>query len=211
MKQLFSLLLVFGLLSYGCGKNENITAPYITEITTVSKKGVETVFIQDRTATVLRPVKSISALSELSDGERVLIYYVPMNGSSIEIPIEILNVGRILTKSVRELPPDSMALLPDFPLKVESTWLSGEYVNIHFLFNYFDRPHSIDMFADTSQISSDTLRLRLFHSTNLDPDGVEVRSYGSFSLTSVLSKYSTSHIVLRINSSNYGMKDFLLK
>lgn len=211
MKQLFSLLLVFGLFSYGCGKNENITAPYLTEITTVSKTGGETVFIQDRTSTILRPVKSIPALSALSDGERVLIYYVPMNGSSIEIPIQILNVGRILTKSVRELTPDSMSLLPDFPLKVESTWLSGEYVNVHFLFDYFDRPHSIDIFADTSQISSGTLRLRLFHNTNSDPAGVEVRSYASFSLASVLSKYPTTHIVLRINSSNYGMKDFLLK
>lgn len=211
MNKLFSLLLILGLFSYGCGKNENNTAPYLAEIATVSKKVGETVFIQDRTAMVLRPVQSIPAISALSEGERVLIYYVPMNGSSTEIPIEILNVGRILTKSVRELPPDSMTLLPDFPLKVESTWLSGEYVNLHLLFNYFENPHSLDMCIDRSRESSDTLRLRLFHNTNSDPAGVEVRSYASFSLTSVLSKYPSSHIVLRINSSNYGMKDFLLK
>ncbi|GAB1360061.1 hypothetical protein MASR1M31_18560 [Porphyromonadaceae bacterium] len=211
MNKLFSLLLILGLFSYGCGKNENNTAPYLAEIATVSKKVGETVFIQDRTATVLRPVKSIPAISALSEGERVLIYYVPMDGSATEIPIEILNVGRILTKSVRELPSDSMALLPDFPLKVESAWLSGEYVNLHLLFNYFENPHSLNMFLDSSRDSSDTLLLRLFHNTNSDPAGVEVRSYASFSIASVLSKYHSSHIVLRINSSNYGMKDFLLK
>ncbi len=211
MKQFFSLLLVIGLFSYGCGKNENITAPYLTEITTVSRTGVETVFIQDRTATVLRPVKSIPALSALSDGERVLIYYVPMVGSATDVPIEILNVGRILTKSVRELSPDSLVSHPDFPLKVESAWLSGEYVNLHLLFNYFENPHSLDMYVDRSREPSDTLRLRLFHNTNSDPSGVEIRSYASFSIASVLNKYPSSHIVLRINSSNYGMKDFLLK
>ena len=211
MNKLFSLLLILGLFSYGCGKNENNTAPYLAEIATVSKKVGETVFIQDRTATVLRPVQSIPAITALSEGERVLIYYVPMDGSATEIPIEILNVGRILTKSVRELSPDSMTLLPDFPLKVESAWLSGEYVNLHLLFNYFENPHSLDMVLDSFRGSSDTLRLRLFHNTNSDPAGVEVRSYASFSIASVLSKYPSSHIVLRINSSNYGMKDFLLK
>lgn len=70
MNKLFSLLLILGLFSYGCGKNENNTAPYLAEIATVSKKVGETVFIQDRTATVLRPVQSIPAITALSEGEK---------------------------------------------------------------------------------------------------------------------------------------------
>lgn len=200
MKNLiFTLLVILSIaLIQGCDKEPERMDDFLAEFATVVKNGDLYRFKLDN-GRVLTPVD----VNDFSgrEGDRVIIYWTPLNGDSVKIvTISPIFKGSILTDGFLEGYKND-------PLKIQSIWVEGDYLNLILEIEYHSVPHSISLFRDTLSPVTD---LYFAHSNNEDPPGYPQLMYASFLLSSLREQTGTS-VPFRLFINTYsGIRQFNL-
>lgn len=173
MKNILLFWIVFLLLSVeGCEKATQRLEDYFVDFATVKKNANNTWFQLDN-GRLLIPLEIDYSGQE---GQRVILNYVFLNGDTVKIN----SVGNILTGIVQyEGFPEK--LVKD-PVKIQSIWVGGDYLNLIIETEYHSKPHKVALLRN---ISSPTVDLYFSHSREQDPPGYPQKIYASFLIGSL--------------------------
>lgn len=190
-----SVLLVFFLSN--CEKEPDRLDSYLVNFATVLTDGTSYKFrLDNKNILIPKEVKDYKG----KNGQRVLLNYVPLNGDTIDVR----NISDIFTGSVRsEGYPEK--LVQD-PVKVQSVWVGGDYLNMVLEIEYHSKAHEVVLLQNTA---SPTIDLYFSHSRGDDPPGYRQMLYASFLLTSIKSSGNTP-FRLFINTYD-GVREFQLE
>jgi hypothetical protein len=198
MKQIaFTLLVILSLtLIQGCDKKPERMDDFLAEFATVIKQGDTYRFKLDN-GKVLSPIEVKDFHG--SDGDRVILYWTPLNGDKIEIKnITPVFSGDVLFEGYPENYKND-------PLKIISVWVEGDYLNLILEIEYHSTPHTIALYKDTSTEGTD---LYLSHSMNNDPPGYFQIMYASFRLSKLKSLKETEVPFRLFIYSNKELRQF---
>jgi hypothetical protein len=198
MKQIaFTLLVILSLtLIQGCDKKPERMDDFLAEFATVIKQGDTYRFKLDN-GKVLSPIEVKDFHG--SDGDRVILYWTPLNGDKIEIKnITPVFSGDVLFEGYPENYKND-------PLKIISVWVEGDYLNLILEIEYHSTPHTIALYKDTSTDGTD---LYLSHSMNNDPPGYFQIMYASFRLSKLKSLNETEVPFRLFIYSNKELRQF---
>lgn len=173
-KYIAYLTVVF-LLASACEKEPGRIDNFLMEFATVVKPAGQITFQLDNNKTLIpKELKDYSG----KDGQRVVLNYTPLRGDTVKIN----SVSDIFTGTVEG--SSAVANLIKDPVKIQSVWVGGNYLNLILEIEYFDKAHVIGLFRDTQ---SPTIDLHFSHSRNNDPPGYTKKLYASFSLAAIKS------------------------
>lgn len=200
MKSYTTILLASLLLSLSaCKKDSERIEDYFVEFATVVKENSNYRFRLDNGRLLIpQDVKSYSG----QEGQRVILNYIPLEGDAIRINF----ISNIFTGTIQ---PDGFPeKYSDDPVKIQSVWVGGEYLNLIFETEYHSIQHSIALLRDTS---SESIDLYLSHSRENDPAGYPKIMYSSFRLSDLRRQADNSPTPFRLFINTYtGIRVFEL-
>lgn len=178
LRTVWALLLMLPLS--GCEKETERLEDYLVDFATVVQSTPTYRFLVD-SGHELIPIEINNYTGK--EGQRVLLNYEPLSGDTIRIrSISDIYTGKLEMQGY----PDHYF---DDPVKIQSVWVGGDYLNLIFETEYHDTPHSIALYVEPA---SQTLNIHFSHSSNDDPPGYPKMMYASFSL-SALHNLSEEH------------------
>ncbi|MDY9919555.1 MULTISPECIES: hypothetical protein [Proteiniphilum] len=195
----FLVFLLILLLS-SCEKDPGRMDDYLVEFATVVKENSKYRFRLDNGRLLIpEEVKDYSG----EEGQRVILNYVPLGGDAIKINF----VSNIFTGSIQaEGFPQNYS---DDPVKIQSVWVGGDWLNLILEIEYLNVPHKVALFRDHSSSSAD---LYFSHSSENDPPGYPRMMYASFLLSDLQKPTSGSPVPFRLFINTYtGMRIFELE
>lgn len=192
--------MVLSILLAGCSKEPDRMDDYLVEFATLLREAGSIRFALDN-GRVLVPVNDEKASGD--NGQRVLLNYVPLKGDSIKINY----ASPIFTASIE---PDGFPeRYANDPVKLQSVWVGGDYLNLIMEVEYHSKPHSIALLRDRAASGID---LYVSHSRNDDPPGAMQVMHASFSLVRLKEESSDTTIPFRlIISTHDGLRIFELE
>ena len=173
MKKKLLFWIVFLLLSaVGCEEKPPRLDDYFVDFATVKKSGNGYLFQLDNQRLLIPRETDYSG----QDGQRVVLNYVLLKGDTVKIHA----VRNILTGAIQsEGFPEK--LVKD-PVKIQSIWVGGDYLNMIIETEYHSTPHKVGLLRNNSSPSID---LYFSHSRGDDPPGYPQIMYASFLLSSL--------------------------
>lgn len=171
INRIISLSIILMLL-IGCNKETIRLDDYFINIATIKKVGEQYRFELDN-GHLLIPIKTEYNGKE---GQRVILNYVPLNGDTIKIN----QIKDIFTDNVHK--ENSLSELIKDPIKIQSVWVGGDYLNLIIETYFLSKPHKVALIQD---ITSPTINLYFSHSKEDDPHGYPQTMYMSFLITSI--------------------------
>jgi len=160
------------LTADGCEKEPKRMDDYFVEFATVKREGTGYRFLLDN-GRLLIPLETDYTGKE---GQRVILNYVPWQGDTVKINyISDIFTGVVQSDAFPERYPKD-------PVKIQSVWVGGDYLNMAIEIEYHSKPHKVALFRD---LSSPTIDLWFSHSRENDPPGYPQIMYASFLLSSL--------------------------
>lgn len=169
-KKIISLI-VFLLLVFACEKETERIENLFVDFATVSHLSSQIAFKLDNNR-LLIPKETVSY--EGNEGQRVILNYTPLSGDTIKVN----QISDIHTDEVKEF--NDIDFFEKDPVKIQSVWVSGDYLNFILEIEYYSQLHKIGVVRNSVQSSSD---LYFVHSRENDPPGYAKKMYASFLLT----------------------------
>lgn len=173
---------------------------YLVEFATVVKENSKYRFRLDNGRLLIpEEVKDYSG----EEGQRVILNYVPLGGDAIKINF----VSNIFTGSIQaEGFPQNYS---DDPVKIQSVWVGGDWLNLILEIEYLNVPHKVALFRDHSSSSAD---LYFSHSSENDPPGYPRMMYASFLLSDLREQVGSPPVPFRFFINTYtGIRIFELE
>lgn len=168
-------LSVVFLIAFACEKDDERIDDFLVEFATVVKPAERITFQLDNNKTLIpKELKDYSG----KDGQRVVLNYTPLRGDTVKVN----SVSDIFTGTVQE--SNAVNTLIKDPVKIQSVWVGGNYLNLILEIEYFEKTHVIGLFRNTQSPSVD---LHFAHSKDGDPPGYSKKLYASFSLSAIKS------------------------
>ena len=165
----------FLIIALACEKEDERIDDFLVEFATVVKPADKITFQLDNNKILIpKELKDYSG----KDGQRVFLNYTPLLGDTIKVN----NVSDIFTGTVQE--SNAVNSLIKDPVKIQSVWVGGNYLNLILEIEYYDKTHVIGLFRDTQ---SPDIDLHFAHSRDGDPPGYAKKLYASFSLSAIKS------------------------
>ncbi len=194
-----ALIIVF-LLAVGCEKEDERIDNFLVDFATVLHSQ-QIVFFQLDNQRILIP-KELKNYSG-SNGQRVILNYTPLRGDTIKVN----DVADIFTGEIQTL--KIFQQIYDDPIKIQSLWVGGDYLNMVFETEYHSRSHLIGLFRD---MVSPTVDLYFSHFRNNDPPGYPQTFYASFLISSLRPAGSSDPVSFRLFVNTYTrMREFDLE
>ncbi len=195
-----ALIIVF-LLAVGCEKEDERIDNFLVDFATVLHSQ-QIVFFQLDNQRILIP-KELKNYSG-NNGQRVILNYTPLRGDTIKVN----DVANIFTGAI-QLPGFFQQPSKD-PVKIQSVWVGGDYLNMIFETEYHSEQHLIGLFI--MDPSSTPKELYFSHSRNNDPPGYPQTFYASFLISSLRPAGSSDPVSFRLFVNTYtGMREFDLE
>ena len=113
------------------------------------------------------------------NGQRVVINYTPLENNKLRIR----GITNILTGNIRT--EGSPELFKQDPVRIQSVWVGGEYLNMILEVQFHSVAHSVALYRD---MDSPTIDLHLYYSRNNDAAGTTRMFHASFLLSSLRDK-----------------------
>lgn len=169
------------LLLSGCEKESQRMDDYLMDFATVTKQNSNYRFLLDNGRLLIpEEVKNYSG----EEGQRVIINYVPLKENNVKINF----VSNIFTGTIQSDGfPENYS---DDPVKIQSVWVGGDYLNLIIETEYQNVPHRVSLFQDVATTAS--VNLYFSHSSNNDPPGYPKKMYASFLLSGLRDRAGTS-------------------
>lgn len=181
-----------------CEKAPERLDNFLVHFATVIKQNETIHFQLDNNKTLIpKELKDYTA----NEGQRVVLNYIPLNGDTVKIR----NVSNIFTGTIDEKG------YPEHyhkdPVKIQSVWVAGNYLNMILEVEYHSKAHLIGLFRD---MASSTTDLYFSHSVHEDPPGYPKKLYASFSLQALKpSITNTSPTPFRLFiETHQGLREF---
>jgi hypothetical protein len=194
-----TLIIVFSLAA-GCEKEDERIDNFLVDFATVLHSQ-QIVFFQLDNQRILIP-KELKNYSG-NNGQRVILNYTPLRGDTIKVN----DVADIFTGEIQTL--KIFQQIYDDPVKIQSLWVGGDYLNMVFETEYHSRLHLIGLFRD---MVSPTVDLYFSHFRNNDPPGYPQTFYVSFLISSLRPAGSSDPVSFRLFVNTYtGMREFDLE
>ena len=191
------LITIFLFTLIGCDKEFERIDNYLVDFATVLKEGSNFIFQLDD-GTLLTPQGSLNLNADT--GDRVLLNWVPSNDNIVKIN----RATPIFTGKIQNEGYPSQ--YKNHPIKIQSVWVSGIYLNMIFEIEYHSAPHSIAILRD---MESQTVDLYFAHTTNNDPKGYPQIMYASFLLSSILDTNNTTETLFNLYiNTNDGIRTY---
>jgi len=193
--------LLIGLLSLvfvtACEKQPERIEDYFLEFATVLKSNGEIKFALDNRK-ILIPKTSTSY--DGINGQRVILDYTPYKADTV-----IVNrVTDIFTSTIAK--NGFPIRWSTDPVKIQSVWVGGDYLNLIIEIEYHSKPHTIGLLRD---FESSQIDLYFSHSRNDDPPGYPQTMYASFSLNSLRNANASNSVPFRFFINTYeGLREF---
>lgn len=195
-----ALIIVF-LLAVGCEKEDERIDNFLVDFATVLHSQ-QIVFFQLDNQRILIP-KELKNYSG-NNGQRVILNYTPLRGDTIKVN----DVANIFTGAI-QLPGFFQQPSKD-PVKIQSVWVGGDYLNMIFETEYHSEQHLIGLFI--MDPSSTPKELYFSHFRNNDPPGYPQTFYVSFLISSLRPAGSSDPVSFRLFVNTYtGMREFDLE
>ncbi|SCD21199.1 NigD-like protein [Proteiniphilum saccharofermentans] len=173
---------------------------YLVEFATVVKENSNYRFRLDNGRLLIPDeVKDYSG----EEGQRVILNYIPLGGDAIKINF----VSNIFTGTIQSdgFPQN----YSDDPVKIQSVWVGGDWLNLVLEIEYLNMPHKVALFRDRSSSSVD---LYFSHSSENDPPGYPRMMYASFLLSDLREQVGSSPVPFRFFINTYtGIRIFELE
>lgn len=193
--KIFITLFLFTLIS--CDKEIERMDNYLVDFATVLKEGSNFIFQLDD-GTLLTPKGSLDLKSDT--GDRVILNWIPSDDN-------IVKINRATSIYTGEIQNEGYpSQYKNHPIKIQSVWVGGIYLNMIFEIEYHSKPHSITILRD---MESPTVDLYFAHTTNNDPKGYPQTMYASFLLSSLLDKDNTAETPFNLYiNTNSGIRSY---
>lgn len=173
MKKLPLHWIVFLLLSVvGCEEKPQRLDDYFVDFATVKKSGNGYLFQLDNQRLLIPRETDYTG----QEGQRVVLNYVPLKGDTVKIHA----VRNILTGVIQS--EGFPGKLVKDPVKIQSIWVGGDYLNMIIETEYHSTPHQVALLRNGSSPSID---LYFSHSRGDDPPGYPQIMYASFLMSSL--------------------------
>ena len=191
------LITIFLFTLIGCDKEFERIDNYLVDFATVLKEGSNFIFQLDD-GTLLTPKGSLNLKSDT--GDRVILNWVPSDDN-------IVKINRATSIYTGEIQNEGYpSQYKNHPIKIQSVWVGGIYLNMTFEIEYHSKPHSIAILRD---MESQTVDLYFAHTTNNDPKGYPQTMYASFLLSSLLDKDTTAEMPFNLYiNTNSGIRSY---
>ena len=202
MKSILLVLWVALLLlpAAGCEKEPKRLDDYFVNFATVKKEGAGYRFLLDNGRLLIPKETDYTG----NEGQRVILNYVPWQGDTVKINyITDIFTGVVQSDGFPE------RYVKD-PVKIQSIWVGGDYLNMIIEVEYHSKPHKVALFRD---LSSPTVDLWFSHSRENDPPGYPQMMYASFLLSSLRTQNGVSTPFRVFIRTRDGLRDmqFILK
>lgn len=156
----------------------------------------EQVLRNDQGSHMLYPLHPIKG--NVYEGQRVILqYYINEVVSEGIFDITATQVVSVRHDTIIDADIDKIASYPNDPVKMNALWRTGDYLNMDIQLEYFNQPHSLDLFSAPEQVSGDTIDVILRHDRNNDMPGYWTAAYASFYIPN-LSNYRAMRIYANI-------------
>lgn len=195
VSRIFMILFLFTFL--GCDKENERLEDYLVDFATVIKQGDNYIFKLDN-GTLLTPEVSVSFNG--SSGDRVILNWIPSDDNIVKIKgISAIHIDAIQNEGYPNLYKND-------PVKIQSIWVGGDYLNMILEIEYHSVPHSIAILRD---MDSQTTDLYFAHSTNNDPKGYSQIMYASFLISSLRNANNSDEMPFNLYiNTNDGTRHF---
>ncbi len=142
--------------------------------------------------------------NETAEGVRTILqYYINEERPDKSKEIEVIDIYSVRHDTIIDAHPDTIAAYPNDPVKINTIFRTGNYINFDMSIEYFNKTHSLDLFSNPLQASSDTIDVILRHSRNDDVFGYWVSAYASFYVPN-LAQYKAMRVYANIPNSLMG-------
>lgn len=176
------LLVITFVFCASCDDKDTRIESFLVEFATIIKQDASITFQLDNGA-ILTPQKSTNL--KLENDNRVILNYTPLDNNLITInSVSPIFVGNIKVEGY----PDEVKTSP---IKIISSWVSGNYLNMSFQVDYHSKPHSARLYRDMGATKP---TLYFSYSRGEDPPGAPTLNYLSFNLKSLQEKEFTLYI-----------------
>lgn len=192
------IILYFFTLT-GCNNELERLEDYLVEFATVIKQGTNYIFKLDN-GTILTPAGSVNFNGDT--GDRVILNWIPTNDNIVNINrVSAIYTGNIQNEGYPNLYVND-------PVKIQSIWVGGEYLNMILEIEYHSIQHSIGVLRDMESQSTD---LYFAHSSNNDPKGYPQIMYASFLISSLRNTNNTTEMPFNLYiNTDKGIRHFQL-
>ena len=171
-KKLFFLgLAIIGILFIytGCDDNSRSLGNFGIDIATIVPEEDNSYSLKLDNGLKLWPAATDVIITP-SDNQRVLLNYTILTDQKdgFDHYIKVNDIWEILTKQPIELTSENEISIGNDPVKTNSIWVGGDYLNVSFMFNYGGiQPHAINLvgnvlYAETDQ---DVIELEFRHNS----------------------------------------------
>lgn len=181
-------LLLFLLFTVSCEKELERIDDFFVEFSTVTRLSGSIVFKLDNDRQLI-PEKLHGY--DGAEGQRVILNYTPLEGANIKIN-QVLD---IYTGEINE--SNQIELAEKDPVKIQSVWVSGGYLNLIAEIEYHSKAHKIGVVRNSQQSPSD---LYFVHSREGDPPGYSRKLYASFLISSLKEELLENKFKFHINT-----------
>lgn len=165
---LFTVIIVLSFPS--CDKEDFRISDYLMKFATVIKTKSSVTFQLDNG--VILTSQNTPTIT-LENKNRVILNYTPLENGLIKIN----NIRPIFVGTIeKEGYPDK---INTHPIKIESIWVSGKYLNMSFKVDYHSMPHTPRLFKDPD---AEQTTLYFSYTRGEDPSGAPTLIYLSFDL-----------------------------
>ena len=196
-RKLFIATLIIGFfLAVGCEKEDERIDNFLVDFATVFVSN-RRIFFQLDNQRILIP-KGLNYSGE--SGQRVILNYTPLRGDTVKVN-DVANIftGGIQTPGFFQQPSKD-------PVKIQSVWVGGDYLNMIFETEYHSVQHLIGLFI--MDPSSTPRELYFSHSRNNDPPGYPQTFYASFLIKGLRYPESSDSVPFRLFVNTYeGMRE----
>ncbi|MEN6588586.1 MAG: NigD-like C-terminal domain-containing protein [Proteiniphilum sp.] len=163
----------------GCEKEPKRLDDYFVEFATVKKEAAGYRFQLDNGRLLIPRETDYTG----NEGQRVILNYIPWQGDTVKINY----ISDIFTGVVQS--DGFPGKYVNDPVKIQSVWVGGDYLNMIIEVEYHSKPHKVALFRD---LSSPTVDLWFSHSREDDPPGYPQMMYASFLLSSLRTQNGVS-------------------
>lgn len=213
MKKIFILALVFPLL-FSCNNNEEEVEDSNVEMATVENPSQLTNFYlnlddSSRLYVLNNDIKYYRPKNE----QRVIVDYTILSnkprGSSYDHDVKINDVYEVLTKGIFPITSATEDSIGNDPIAINGMWISGNYLNVDFIYPGYSKMHFITLASDASKTYTDNkIHLEFRHNANNDYPSFNISGVVCFNLKSLRKSGSSSvDIVIHSNEFDNGASE----
>ena len=151
-----------------------------------------------------------TAKNSFTSGDRVYLYF--SYGNTLSDPITVHGASKIFSDALKTASKETISQQTSDPFYFVSSWIGGNYLNLHLYFEFRSQAHKLSLVVDEKQINDSEIHLYLRHDINGDAPGYPTSVYASFNLSTVLGvPKGERNLFVHFNTTNYGDKIFTFK